>query len=198
MKVGLGGISMGEACERNLALRKDADRIIQESLKAVLPDQAVLRALKDFSPGAGRILLVSAGKAAWQMAKAAVEALGRVDAGVVITKYGHVMGEIPGISCLEAGHPIPDSGSFAATRAALELVSGLSEEDNVLFLRRGKLTAGEPPYTGRGAYGCHRTAAGLRRGYHGDKHDTQAAFSGKGRAFCLGLRAGEGFQHRAQ
>ncbi len=137
MKVGLGGISMGEACERNLALRKDADRIIQESLKAVLPDQAVLRALKDFSPGAGRILLVSAGKAAWQMAKAAVEALGRVDAGVVITKYGHVMGEIPGISCLEAGHPIPDSGSFAATRAALELVSGLSEEDNVLFLLSG-------------------------------------------------------------
>ena len=118
-------------------MRKDADRIIEDSLKAVLPDQAVFRALKDFSPGTGRVLLVSAGKAAWQMARAAIDALGPVDAGVVITKYGHVMGEIPGAACYEAGHPIPDSNSFAATRKALELVSGLSREDNVLFLLSG-------------------------------------------------------------
>lgn len=121
----------------DLALRKDADRIIEDSLKAVLPDQAVFRALKDFSPGTGRVLLVSAGKAAWQMARAAIDALGPVDAGVVITKYGHVMGEIPGVACYEAGHPIPDGNSFAATRKALELVSGLSREDNVLFLLSG-------------------------------------------------------------
>ena len=121
----------------DLALRKDADRIIEDSLKAVLPDQAVFRALKDFSPGTGRVLLVSAGKAAWQMARAAIDALGPVDAGVVITKYGHVMGEIPGVACYEAGHPIPDGNSFAATKKALELVSGLSREDNVLFLLSG-------------------------------------------------------------
>lgn len=121
----------------NRELRKDADRIIEESLRAVLPDQAVSRALRDFSPGTGRILLVSAGKAAWQMARAAIDTLGRVDAGVVITKYGHVMGEIPGVTCYEAGHPIPDANSFSATRAALELVSGLSREDNVLFLLSG-------------------------------------------------------------
>ncbi len=40
-------------------------------------------------------------------------------------------------ACYEAGHPIPDSNSFAATRKALELVSGLSREDNVLFLLSG-------------------------------------------------------------
>ena len=63
----------------NLTLRKDADAIIASSLNAVLPDEAVRRALKAFAPKGGRVLLVAAGKAAWQMAHAAVEALGRVD-----------------------------------------------------------------------------------------------------------------------
>ena len=61
----------------NTTLRKDADQIIAASLKAVLPDEAVFRALKSFRPGTGRTLLVAAGKAAWQMANAAVKALGR-------------------------------------------------------------------------------------------------------------------------
>ena len=118
-------------------LRNDADRIIASSLNAVLPDEAVRRALKTFRPGKGRVLLVAAGKAAWQMAHAAVEALGRVDGGVVVTKYGHVKGEIPGVACYEAGHPVPDENSFAATEKAVELIAGLSAEDRVLFLLSG-------------------------------------------------------------
>ena len=121
----------------NLTLRKDADAIIASSLNAVLPDEAVRRALKAFAPKGGRVLLVAAGKAAWQMAHAAVEALGRVDGGVVVTKYGHVKGEIPGVTCCEAGHPIPDENSFAATEKALALVQGLTAEDTVLFLLSG-------------------------------------------------------------
>ena len=78
-------------------LRKDADRIISASLKAVLPDEAVQRALRAYQPRGGRTLLVAAGKAAWQMAAAAVNTLGHVDGGVVVTKYGHVRGEIPGV-----------------------------------------------------------------------------------------------------
>ena len=121
----------------NELLRKDADRIISDSLKAVLPDEAVARALKEYRPGSGRTLLVAAGKAAWQMAKAAVDTLGSVDGGVVVTKYGHVMGEIPGLECCEAGHPVPDENSFAATEKALKLVSGLTPDDTVLFLLSG-------------------------------------------------------------
>ena len=83
------------------------------------------------------MLLVAAGKAAWQMTHAAVEALGRVDGGVVVTKYGHVKGEIPGVICCEAGHPVPDENGFAATEKALELVHGLQPEDTVLFLLSG-------------------------------------------------------------
>lgn len=113
----------------NSTLRKDADAIIASSLNAVLPDKAVRRALKAFAPKGGRVLLVAAGKAAWQMAHAAVEALGRVDGGVVVTKYKHVRGEILGVNCYEAGHPVPDENSFAATEKALELVRGLAAEE---------------------------------------------------------------------
>ena len=38
----------------NLTLRKDADAIIASSLNAVLPDEAVRRALKAFAPKGGR------------------------------------------------------------------------------------------------------------------------------------------------
>ena len=121
----------------NASLRKDADQIVRESIAAVLPDEAVRRTLKDYRPGAGKTLLVAAGKAAWQMAKAAVDTLGQVDGGVVITKYGHVMGEIPGVVCYEAGHPVPDENSFAATKKALELVENRSAGDTVIFLLSG-------------------------------------------------------------
>lgn len=121
----------------DVLLHKNADEIIKASLKAVLPDEAVERALKDYKPGSGKTILVAAGKAAWQMAKAAVDTLGKVDGGVVVTKYDHVMGPIPGVVCYEAGHPVPDENSFNATAAALDLVKGLSENDTVLFLLSG-------------------------------------------------------------
>ena len=121
----------------NKSIRKDAEQIISASLKAVLPDEAVQRALKEYHPGAGKTLLVAAGKAAWQMARAAVDTLGHVDGGVVVTKYDHIKGEIPGVACYEAGHPVPDENSFSATQRALELVSGLTADDTVLFLLSG-------------------------------------------------------------
>lgn len=121
----------------NTALRKDADQIVAGSIRAVLPDAAVARALKSFVPRKGRVLLVAAGKAAWQMASAALRILKHVDGGVVITKYDHVKGALPGIDCCEAGHPVPDENSFSATEKALKLVSDLSAEDSVLFLLSG-------------------------------------------------------------
>ena len=121
----------------NMLLRKEADRIITAGIKAVMPDEAVQRALAGFKPSGGKIILVAAGKAAWQMARAAVACLGCVDKGIVITKYGHVMGDIPGLECFEAGHPVPDENSFAATEKALDLVDGLRENDDVVFLLSG-------------------------------------------------------------
>ena len=121
----------------NQALRRDADEIIRASLSAVQPDTAVHRTLQNYCPGKGRTLLVAVGKAAWQMAKAALDTLGRVDAGIVITKYDHVRGDLPGVRCYEAGHPVPDENSFAATEKALDMVSCLSADDTVVFLLSG-------------------------------------------------------------
>ena len=121
----------------NELMRRNANEIIRASLDAVLPDEAVERALKGYKSRGGKTILVATGKAAWQMAKAAVDVLGAVDEGVVITKYDHVMGEIPGVTCYEAGHPVPDENSFNATKAALEIVKDLKPEDTVLFLLSG-------------------------------------------------------------
>ena len=121
----------------NTLLRAHADAIVKASIQAVLPDNAVRRALenKEFP---GRVVLVAAGKAAWQMAKAAYDFWGeRIEHGVVVTKYDHVMGPIGNFACFEAGHPVPDENSFRGTQAALDLVADLTEKDTVLFLLSG-------------------------------------------------------------
>ena len=121
----------------NQQLRSHADRIVREAIAAVQPDAAVQRALSGME-FPGRVLLVAAGKAAWQMAKAASDCLGdRIENGVVVTKYGHVMGPIANFTCFEAGHPVPDENSFRGTQAALDLVADLTEKDTVLFLLSG-------------------------------------------------------------
>ena len=121
----------------NQLLRSHADRIVREAIAAVQPDAAVRRALAEMD-FPGRVILVAAGKAAWQMARAASDCLGsRIDKGVVVTKYNHVMGPIADFACYEAGHPVPDENSFRGTQAALDLVAGLTGKDTVLFLLSG-------------------------------------------------------------
>ena len=121
----------------NRDLREDARIIIDKAIQAVLPDEAVRRALQD-RVFPGKVILVAAGKAAWQMAQAAHQCLGnQIDAGVVVTKYEHVKGPIANFACYEGGHPVPDENSFRGTQAALDLVAGLTKEDTVLFLLSG-------------------------------------------------------------
>ena len=117
-------------------LRNDADRIVAAGIHAVLPDAAVKRAIKDMPKPEGKLILVAIGKAAWQMASAACDVLD-VDDGIVITKYDHVKEAIPGVTCCEAGHPVPDQNGFDAAAKAVELVSGLTADDMVLFLVSG-------------------------------------------------------------
>lgn len=121
-----------------MELRKDAEEIIQGAIGAALPDAAVRRAMEQCPLGEGKVVLVSVGKAAWQMAKAAADLLGdRISAGVVVTKYGHSMGPVSNFEIIEAGHPVPDENSFRGAEAAIRLVSGLAPEDLVLFLVSG-------------------------------------------------------------
>lgn len=119
-------------------MRTEARQVIDASLRAVLPDSAVQRALQHFTPPKGRLVLVALGKAAWQMAAAASACLGdAISDGIVITKYGHAQGPLPPLRIREAGHPVPDQNSFAATEEAIALVEPLTAEDGVLLLISG-------------------------------------------------------------
>ena len=120
----------------NENLRRDAETVVRHAIAAVLPDRAVERALAGMA-FPGRVYVVAAGKAAWQMSRAAVDCLKMPVTGVCVTKYGHVMGPIDGIECIEAGHPVPDENSFRGTERVLELTKDLTETDTVLFLLSG-------------------------------------------------------------
>jgi len=119
-------------------LRRDADRIIQSAIASAMPGEAVRKAVQTMPQPGGKLVLVAAGKAAWEMARAAADCLpGSIHSGIVITKYGHAKGDIPGIAVREAGHPVPDENSYSATREAVSLVQDLSRDDLVLFLLSG-------------------------------------------------------------
>lgn len=118
-------------------LRKDAFAIVLAAIRAVKPDEAVKRALSNVLLS-GNVYLISVGKAAWQMADAAVRCLEQpIKAGIVLTKYHHVMGKIPSVTCYEAGHPVPDENSYAGTEAILQMTANLDKDDTVLFLLSG-------------------------------------------------------------
>jgi hydroxypyruvate reductase len=118
-------------------VREDALRIVEEAIQAVYPENAVKKALENFK-STGNIKVLAIGKAAWRMAKAARESLEyRISEGIVITKYGHSMGDIEGFEIFEAGHPIPDKNSIEATKRALGKVKDLRGGDLLLFLASG-------------------------------------------------------------
>ena len=118
-------------------LRRDAERAARAAIRAVLPEDAVRRALAGMA-FPGRVYLIAAGTAAPRMARAALSVLTvPVTDGLVISKYGHFDGPIGPLRCFEAGHPVPDENSVRAGEEALRLTEDLREDDTVLFLLSG-------------------------------------------------------------
>ena len=118
-------------------IRDDAKLMIKNIIDDNMPCTAVTNALKahEFCEN---LYMVAIGKAAWTMAKAACDFLGsRLKKGIAITKYEHSMGDLPNCAVYEAGHPVADENTIAATAKAVELVSELGEGDEVLFLVSG-------------------------------------------------------------
>ena len=120
-------------------LRKDCDQIVTYAISQVQPDAAVRRALENHACFAGgRLFVIAVGKAAWTMARAAIDCLDcRPDGGIVITKYHHSQGPLEGLQVMEAGHPVPDENTFFATQQVLSLTENLTQQDTVLFLLSG-------------------------------------------------------------
>jgi glycerate 2-kinase len=88
------------------------------------------------SVGAGRLIVIGAGKASAAMARAVEDHWAGPLSGLVVTRYGY------GVPCerieiVEASHPVPDAAGLRAAQRMLEVVQGLKPEDLVLCLISG-------------------------------------------------------------
>ena len=96
-------------------------------------------------PAGGRIIVLGAGKAAAAMAVATEQFYrqrGELDrlSGFVATRHGYGL-PTHVIEVVEAGHPVPDAGSIAAARRALNLARQAGPDDIVLVLLSGGASA---------------------------------------------------------
>lgn len=115
------------------------DRTLLQSLfqAAVAKAQPALAVRLNLPPKPiGKTLVIGAGKASAQMAKAFEAAWDGPLSGLVVTRYGY--GETcERIEIVEAAHPVPDEAGFLAARRIMETVSGLSHDDLVVALISG-------------------------------------------------------------
>jgi len=120
--------------------RHDLLAAFHAGVEAVTGRRSVARFLRDHRL-AGPVALAAVGKAAADMSRGALDALGdAVRSALLVTKHGHCGGELPAqasFRCLEASHPVPDEASLAGGAALLEHVRGLARETDLLFLTSG-------------------------------------------------------------
>ncbi|WEJ33109.1 glycerate kinase [Devosia sp. SD17-2] len=84
----------------------------------------------------GRTIVIGAGKASAQMARAFEKAWDEPLNGLVVTRYGYAE-KCEQIEIVEAAHPVPDAAGFEAARRIVELLQGLSADDLVVALISG-------------------------------------------------------------
>ena len=84
----------------------------------------------------GRVLIISAGKAAASMAHAVEQKWGDGLEGIAVTRYGHGK-ECQSIEVIEAAHPVPDNRGEIAAKRLLEVANTLEEDDLLLCLISG-------------------------------------------------------------
>ena len=129
--------------------RKDVLAIFKAGVKAVDPARAIQNHLRiednilivgekktDLS-GFDRISVIGTGKASAAMAQAMEDILGgRLNAGIVITKYSHAL-PLSKVQVMEAGHPVPDEAGFQGARQIVRFLEKTDEKDLVFFLISG-------------------------------------------------------------
>lgn len=126
-----------------------AEQIFLAGVESVLPDRLVANALTirdnclfiddlEFPLGVfENIYIIGAGKAITMMAAEVEKILGnRITGGHIVVKYGHSC-RLKYIKVTEAGHPVPDSNGFKATRALLEIAGKANKNDLVICLLSG-------------------------------------------------------------
>jgi glycerate 2-kinase len=87
-------------------------------------------------PPKGRTLVIGAGKASAEMARALEAHWTGPLSGLVVTRYGHGAAT-QHIEIVEASHPVPDQAGADAAVRILDLVKGLTADDLVIALISG-------------------------------------------------------------
>jgi glycerate 2-kinase len=99
------------------------------------------------APATGRLILLGAGKGGAEMVRVAIRHYLAADpdlrprlGGVAVTRYGYGSETDP-LACREAGHPLPDQASVAASGEMLALAKAATADDLVVVLLSGGASA---------------------------------------------------------
>lgn len=114
--------------------RELLENMFNAAVRAALPEACI----PPFLPAApkGRTIVIGAGKASAEMARALEQHWPGTLEGVVVTRYGYAV-PCQHIRILEAAHPVPDEAGLNASRTLLETVSNLTADDLVICLISG-------------------------------------------------------------
>jgi len=132
-----------------LNYRSIADRIFRSGVSRVIPENLIQDELKPEKEilfigsvqinldSINKLYIIGAGKASAQMASGIERMLGkRIDSGHIVVKYGHSC-SLDKIKITEAGHPVPDNNSYAATKEILSIAGKAGGKDLVICLLSG-------------------------------------------------------------
>lgn len=120
-------------------MKKEVLSVIEAAIKAADPYSNTKNLIKELFSDSAELIVVSVGKAACPMMRAAEEVLGnRIRKGLVVTKYHHSEGfSFRYSEVIEAGHPISDGNSILAAQKGLSMVKNLNKNDILLVLLSG-------------------------------------------------------------
>ncbi len=108
--------------------------LFDAAIAAAQPEKTLAALLPP--PPKGRTIVIGAGKASAEMARALERHWAGPLGGLVVTRYGH-SAPCEHIEILEASHPVPDAAGAEAARRIKALVSGLCADDLVIALISG-------------------------------------------------------------
>jgi len=111
--------------------------MFKAAIDAAQPEKVIPQNLPE--PPAGRTVVIGAGKASAEMARAFESHwTGPADklSGLIVTRYDYAV-DCKHIEIVEAAHPVPDQAGEKATLRILETVSDLSSDDLVVCLISG-------------------------------------------------------------
>lgn len=110
--------------------------LFDAAVAAAQPSLCLPAHLPEPPPPGGRTVVIGAGKASAEMARALEACWPGPLEGLVVTRYGHAV-PCQRIEIVEAAHPVPDAAGLAAAQRILQCVSGLGPDDLVIALISG-------------------------------------------------------------